>query len=40
VVRALKGAGYDGTVTLEVFSRERDYLRTSRRLWLEWWSNA
>jgi sugar phosphate isomerase/epimerase len=37
-VRALKGAGYDGTVTLEVFSREREHLRTSRRLWLEWWS--
>jgi sugar phosphate isomerase/epimerase len=37
-VRALKGAGYDGTVTLEVFSREREHLRVSRRLWLEWWS--
>jgi sugar phosphate isomerase/epimerase len=40
MVRALKGAGYDGTVTLEVFSREREYLRTSRRLWLEWWDEA
>lgn len=39
-VRMLKGAGYDGTVTLEVFSRERDYLRTSRRLWLEWWTST
>ncbi len=37
-VAALKGAGYDGTVTLEVFSREREYLRTSRRLWLGWWT--
>jgi sugar phosphate isomerase/epimerase len=37
-IRALKGVGYDGTVTLEVFSREREHLRTSRRLWLEWWS--
>ncbi|MDQ3986903.1 MAG: sugar phosphate isomerase/epimerase [Actinomycetota bacterium] len=36
----LKGAGYDGTVTLEVFSREREHLRTSRRLWLEWWGQA
>ncbi|MGH2805872.1 MAG: sugar phosphate isomerase/epimerase family protein [Actinomycetota bacterium] len=36
--RQLKEAGYDGTVTLEVFSREREHLRTSRRLWLEWWS--
>ena len=38
--RMLKGAGYDGTVTLEVFSREREHLRVSRRLWLEWWSQA
>ena len=36
----LKESGYDGTVTLEVFSREREHLRTSRRLWLEWWSEA
>jgi sugar phosphate isomerase/epimerase len=39
-VRALKAAGYDGTVTVEVFSREREHLRSSRRLWLEWWSEA
>jgi len=39
-VRALKGAGWDGTVTLEVFSREREHLRTSRRLWLQWWSSG
>lgn len=38
-VRWLKGAGYDGTVTLEIFSREREYLRVSRRLWLKWWSD-
>ena len=37
---ALKEAGYDQTVTLEVFSREREHLRTSRRLWLQWWSSA
>jgi sugar phosphate isomerase/epimerase len=37
VVRALKDAGYDGTVTLEVFGDERSYLELSRRLWLEWW---
>lgn len=37
-IRVLKQAGYDGTVTLEIFSREREYLRTSRRLWLSWWS--
>jgi sugar phosphate isomerase/epimerase len=38
VVRLLKKAGWDGTVTLEVFSREREYLLMSRRLWLKWWS--
>jgi sugar phosphate isomerase/epimerase len=30
VVRALKASGYDETVTFEVFSRDRDYLRLSR----------
>lgn len=30
IIKALKGIGYDGTVTLEVFSRDRDYLRISR----------
>ena len=40
VIRSLKRAGYDSTVTLEVFSREREYLRASRRLWLEWWREA
>jgi sugar phosphate isomerase/epimerase len=39
-IRALKEGGYDGTVTLEVFSREREHLRSSRRLWLEWWSQG
>jgi sugar phosphate isomerase/epimerase len=39
-IRALKQSGYDGTVTLEVFSREREYLRASRRMWLQWWSDA
>lgn len=39
-IRRLKAAGWDATVTLEVFSREREHLRTSRRLWLEWWSNS
>lgn len=36
-VRALKEAGYDGTITLEVFTPDREYLRSSRdklrRLW-------
>jgi sugar phosphate isomerase/epimerase len=39
-IRALKAGGYDGTVTLEVFSREREHLRVSRRLWLGWWSET
>jgi sugar phosphate isomerase/epimerase len=30
VVRSLKRIGYDETITLEVFSRDRDYLRISR----------
>lgn len=30
VVKALKGIGYDDTITLEVFSKDRDYLRISR----------
>lgn len=38
-LRALKGAGYDGTITLEVFAPDRDLLRFSvdklRRMWGE-----
>jgi sugar phosphate isomerase/epimerase len=30
IFRKLKAARYDGTLTLEVFSRDRDYLRISR----------
>jgi sugar phosphate isomerase/epimerase len=39
-VGALKRAGWDGTVTLEVFSEERAHLETSHRLWLDWWDAA
>ena len=38
--RLLHEIGWDGTVTLEVFSREREYLRMSRKLWLTWWTEA
>ncbi len=38
VVRLLKDTGWDGTVTLEIFSPERTHLDASRRLWLEWWN--
>ncbi len=30
IIKALKQTGYDETVTLEIFSRDRDYLRISR----------
>jgi sugar phosphate isomerase/epimerase len=30
-VKALKGIGYNDTITLEVFSRDRDYLKMSRK---------
>lgn len=30
IVKALKKIGYDDTITLEVFSRDRDYLRISK----------
>ena len=30
IVRVLKAIGYDETITLEVFSKDRDYLRLSR----------
>jgi sugar phosphate isomerase/epimerase len=30
IIRALKGIGYNETITLEVFSRDRDYLKLSR----------
>jgi sugar phosphate isomerase/epimerase len=30
IVKALKGIGYDETITLEVFSKDRDYLKMSR----------
>ena len=38
--RMLKEHGWDGTVTLEVFSRDREYLRASRRTWLKTWGDA
>jgi sugar phosphate isomerase/epimerase len=35
VVKALKGIGYNDTVTLEVFSRDRDYVKISREKFIE-----
>ena len=40
VIAGVKGTGYDGTVTLEVFSVELRHVETSRRLWREWWDAA
>ena len=37
VVGALRDCGYDGTVTIEVFSPERHHLEVSTRLWRRWW---
>jgi sugar phosphate isomerase/epimerase len=37
-IRALKGCGYDGTITLEVFSPDREYLRYSRDLLTRLWA--
>ena len=31
VVKAIKEIGYDDTITLEVFSRDRDYLKMSKK---------
>ena len=38
--RMLKEHGWDGTVTLEVFSRDREFLRASRATWLKIWADA
>ena len=37
--KLLKEHDWDGTVTLEVFSRDREYLRASRRAWLKIWGD-
>ena len=36
----LKATGYDGTITLEVFAPEKDYLLLSRDLLWRWWNAA
>jgi len=40
VVRVLRDAGYDGTVTLEIFSRRSPLVEASARLWREWWEGG
>ena len=39
-VKKLKAVGYDGTVTLEVFTSQREYLLLSRDLLRTWWKEA
>jgi sugar phosphate isomerase/epimerase len=39
-VRQLKGTGYDGTITLEVFGNDRDYLMQSVEKVRRWWAEA
>ena len=39
-VKLLKAIGYDGTVTLEVFAQERDYLLRSAEKLRRWWDAA
>jgi sugar phosphate isomerase/epimerase len=38
VVRALKSVGYDGTTTLEVFSRDKDYVLLAKRKIEQLWA--
>jgi sugar phosphate isomerase/epimerase len=39
-IRLLKRAGYDGTITLEVFSTDRDYLLWSAEKVRKWWAES
>jgi sugar phosphate isomerase/epimerase len=39
-VKKLKKTGYDGTITLEVFAPQKEYLLLSRDLLRRWWAEA
>jgi sugar phosphate isomerase/epimerase len=39
-IRLVKRAGYDGTITLEVFATDRDYLLLSAEKVRKWWGEA
>lgn len=39
-VKKLKATGYDGTITLEVFSPQKEYLLLGRDLLRQWWAEA
>ena len=40
IIKVMKNARYDRTITLEVFSYDRDYLLLSRDKLKRWWNNA
>jgi len=40
IITILKKFGYDGTITLEIFSSDRDYLLLSREKLLNWWNSS
>jgi sugar phosphate isomerase/epimerase len=37
-IKKLKATGYDGTITLEVFAPQKEYLLLSRDLLKKWWT--
>jgi hypothetical protein len=39
-IKKLKASGYDGTITLEVFAPQKEYLLLSRDLLRRWWVEA
>lgn len=39
-IKKLKATGYDGTITLEVFAPQKEYLLLSRDLLRKWWTEA
>lgn len=39
-LRSLRASGYDATITLEVFAKDRHFLAYSRDRLREWWENA
>ncbi len=39
-IKLLKATGYDGTITLEVFAPQKEYLVLSRDLLRRWWAEA
>ncbi len=38
-IQKLKAIGYNGTISLEIFAEEREYLLLSRDLLKKWWEN-